>query len=314
MKVHTLKALMASSSQHDQQWCSRSARPYYRNSSCLTGHQLGRLKRFLGAGKPPSRRKADLWTTVARSPPAHDLPEYKWASELKQSFPQDDRRLARYNRAEFISSMDSRFRPLGPPRGQWLGTEHILDLLTMLKNSRLKGVLPAYPNSVNPDRSRWRRTYLNLLDNNPNWRRYIVVLNTAPWGLTGHHWVLIYVDRTKQTPGLEYYDAITPGGPKRSSIIADLWTQFKEWNKLGAFSGDGSALPVHVNQSVHQRGGTECGMFVLWYALKRIQGRTHHWVDQPSRINDQQCSELRRQYFLHAPPALARRSSKSRRR
>jgi len=294
----------------------------------MTQRQLSRLKRYTGGDKALSRRKSDLWDVVASADPLAGRPEYRWAGTIHDSLIPENDKLVKHSpgRSDFVDSIDERFRPLGPSgRNEWLSSNHIHDLLTMLKKSQFRGIYLTYPASV-ALKLLWPDTYLYPIGadrgrrsagqwarkqaeqrRNP-WKRYVVVLNLGTLDSGGSHWVLIYVDRTKQTPGLEYYDAMNPGGPAARSDAGRLWDQFRRWNQRGLFRP--SPLPERVNQTAHQRGGTECGMFVLWYVMVRIQGRSQAWADQPGRINDQRCIQLRREYFLHHPSS----SSRSRRR
>lgn len=123
-----------------------------------------------------------------------------------------------------------------------------------------------------------------------------MVHNTAPPFSLGYHWVAILIDRTKSTPGLEFYDSISKGEPSSESHIGRTWAQFKKWNDKKLFSE--KPLPVRVNTVKVQTQGVECGMFALRFLTQRLQGKTMAELDQRNAVNDSACAALRSKYFL----------------
>ena len=308
--------------QRSQQWCSIRAAPYFKGTSCLTQSQLNLLwRRGLEAKQIPykslpNRKKASLWDALEGTAlTSGSAPEYQWPYKSRLTLRPEERVAA-------VDRMDQRFRPAAPPAGQWLDSANIQDYLAMLVNSRYRGVYTtAYPSAAPSDSKLWPSTYLgpiglhrgkksanqyqktlDKLAKTP-WKRYIVVLNLGKLSKTsgggGSHWVVIYLDRTAKTPGLEYFDSMHPGGPLVTSPSGKLWYQFQQWNSQGLFGK--KPLPVKVNQHKAQKRGIECGMFVIWFVTNRVRGESMASLDKSGRATDESCAKLRHEYY-RAPP------------
>lgn len=207
------------------------------------------------------------------------------------------------------------FRPsIGARRGEWLGTEQIDAYLTMLtKYSTYRNIVAQFshnlPSLKTPEED-LRKKYLL----GGNWKHYIIITNTKRAGRgsgdAGEHWVVIYVNRTKSMPGLEYWDGARPGiPPAKDRELRKLWRYFCAWNgttetgerlSQGAkslFTTNGEPLPVHVNETKVQFENTECAMFAMYYVAERVKGRSMRQITRRSEIDDAKCSSLRKRMF-----------------
>jgi len=169
-------------------------------------------------------------------------------------------------------------------------------------SSYYKGIVyraPGGPPPANLPPTQYKRGLLvRGMRENDNWKRYIAIFNTTPVGKgAGSHWVVVYVDRTRKTPGLEYFDGMQPGAPRKNSPMGKVWDAFQKYNREGLFRDP--PLPVRVNSVTKQQEGTECVMFALWFITERLKGFTMDNIDRgpKHRIDDTECARLRHDYF-----------------
>jgi hypothetical protein len=182
---------------------------------------------------------------------------------------------------------------------EYVHSDFIENYLNTLKNnSRYKGILINKPGDIltgKVSEKTYRKRYLEVMRGNPNWKRIITIINTKIEGESGKHWVVIYVDRTKKTPGISYFDSFAK---PMNEDIKNTWDQFLSWNESTLFyqkvNTKGSPgrksdeeggrspsrgrsptkirdiLPFYINKNrkphKNQKEFVECGILALWYA------------------------------------------------
>jgi hypothetical protein len=127
-----------------------------------------------------------------------------------------------------------------------------------------------------------------------------VVFNLDRYFQPGSHWVSMFIDLDRKF--LFYFDsAATPLKPEIPRLIARIEQQAKE--DLGI------TLRVYNNGShAHQRGGTECGMYSIYFIITLLTGKSNHQGRRHSldsilklflkeRIPDTLMVQYRNEYF-----------------
>ncbi len=278
--------------------CTPRASAYYDGTTCLDNKALKLMCKGLGLrimSKPKSQKYQILKNTKnLRGHDSVDWPNIMITNVFKTE----------HDRTAMRNAHVRAFKPLAPAKNTWLASDQIYDYLRMLElYSYFKGILVQYPSGQLPKdytEHQYKHNYLRILKRNPNWLRYVVVMNTSPYTQNGSHWVVIYVDRTTKTPGLEYFDGMHPNGPGRNTLTGSTWNMFQKWNQEGKFR-KGNPLPVYINKVKKQRRGIECGMFVLWYVTNRLKSLSAKQLDNMKTVDDKFCSTLRNVYFRPNP-------------
>ena len=133
-----------------------------------------------------------------------------------------------------------------------------------------------------------------------SWRRtkkrfYGVVINF--WTkATGGHWVAFLADEDERT--LEFFDSMG----KKLSEYALVETHFEflfdalQSSRPGWKQLTGVGTPEDPQGLQHQRGSTECGLYVIWYLSSRLHG-TCRVVLNKTRFPDEAAHVLREVYF-----------------
>jgi len=98
----------------------------------------------------------------------------------------------------------------------------------------------------------------------------------------GFHWVTLYIDLKRKF--IYYFDSADNKIPTEVSAFVK---RIKEQTPLRELN----------NQSVqHQQGGTECGMYVLFFIVSMLQGRSPTYFNKKI-IRDNEVSKFRHIYF-----------------
>lgn len=98
----------------------------------------------------------------------------------------------------------------------------------------------------------------------------------------GFHWVTLYIDLKRKF--IYYFDS---ANNKIPSEVSELIKRIKEQTHLRELN----------NQSIqHQQGGTECGMYVLYFIISMLQGKSPTYFNRKI-IRDNEVFKFRRIYF-----------------
>jgi len=98
----------------------------------------------------------------------------------------------------------------------------------------------------------------------------------------GFHWVTLYIDLKRKF--IYYFDS---ANNKIPTEVSELIKRIKEQTPLEELN----------NQSIqHQQGGTECGMYVLFFVISMLKGRSPTYFNKKI-IRDNEVSKFRHLYF-----------------
>jgi hypothetical protein len=107
----------------------------------------------------------------------------------------------------------------------------------------------------------------------------------------GEHWVCIFVSKVGNAEGgitLEYFNSAGSAPPKR---ICELFKKQKYLLEM--------KYPVSIkyNRCQHQKGGSECGVYCLYFIKSRLEGTAFERFTNGSMISDEAMLIFRRYIF-----------------
>jgi hypothetical protein len=180
-------------------------------------------------------------------------------------------------------------------KNEWLSSIDISNVLEQYKstNSDFTYIGPSpidFDLKVDQDVCVWPELcQLNLKEQYDKGIRKIgIVFNLDPHDKGGSHWVALFIHFTEKY--IFYFDSCAPKKlPKEiTQLMSRLILQAKEMN---------ITLKRYVNTVPHQRGNTECGMYVLYFIICLLEN-----IKKPSdfykrRIPDEEVEMFRNIYF-----------------
>lgn len=107
-----------------------------------------------------------------------------------------------------------------------------------------------------------------------------IVFNKDKHTLPGSHWVAVFIDNSKKK--IEYFDSL---GKSPNKYINHFLQHFKDYN-------------VVINKVIHQKKGTNCGVYACYFIIQRLLGKTFDTINERI-IKDKMMSDYR--LFLFRP-------------
>ena len=119
--------------------------------------------------------------------------------------------------------------------------------------------------------------------------KFGIVFNLDKHDMPGSHWVAMYIDVKKR--GIYYFDSTGEAMPK---YLEQLVKSIKD-------QGHRSYINFHFQQNhpkEHQKGGTECGIYVLYFIVNMIHtGNFKKFNSKNTTIPDNMMKNLRNHFF-----------------
>lgn len=177
----------------------------------------------------------------------------------------------------------------------WLDNYNIIHVMKQYEEAfpwfQFLGVFPIDFSAPDPYTAKQKCLYNELCDLNLNQsydkgiRGIGVVFNLDPHFKGGSHWVGLYINlKNKQKPIVSYFDSY---GYKTPPLIARLMRSFKLQIKR---------CELGFNARRFQYGGSECGMFSMYFIVCMIKGISFRDFCKDS-VNDSMMLELRKIFF-----------------
>ena len=173
----------------------------------------------------------------------------------------------------------------------WLDTNNINDVMKQYENKyntfAYLGTVPSdcpediYCELTNVD-------YLKL--KKKNIKKIGIIYNLDKHNQGGSHWVALFIDQTNNIPTIEYYDSY---GTMPNNLIKKYIHSIKDnYNK--------NNINCHCiyNDRRHQYGGSECGMFSMFYIINRLNGISMDDITK-EKIKDKEMEELRYKLYIY---------------
>jgi hypothetical protein len=119
-------------------------------------------------------------------------------------------------------------------------------------------------------------------------RKFGIVFNLSHHNEKGSHWVSLFTDLNKKF--VFYFDSCGDKIPKEiDELVKKIVSQSKE---IGIQLTEDSSYKF-----VHQKGGTECGMYALYFIINLIEGLKTKEYFKTYRIPDKEVESFRHFYF-----------------
>lgn len=119
-------------------------------------------------------------------------------------------------------------------------------------------------------------------------RKFGIVFNLSPHNEKGSHWVSLFIDLNKKF--LFYFDSCGDKMPKEINELIDRI--LKQCNEMGIKLSSENSYNF-----VHQQGGTECGMYSLYFIINLIEEIKSKEYFKTHRIPDKEVESFRHFYF-----------------
>jgi hypothetical protein len=119
-------------------------------------------------------------------------------------------------------------------------------------------------------------------------RKFGIVFNLSPSDTPGTHWVSLFIDLNKQF--VFYFDSCGDKIPKEiDALVKRIISQSKE---LGIILKEENSYKVD-----HQQGGTECGMYALYFIINLLEEIKSPSFFKKKGITDKEMESFRHFYF-----------------
>ncbi len=119
-------------------------------------------------------------------------------------------------------------------------------------------------------------------------QRFASVFNTDPHNKPGMHWISLFVDVPRKT--IMYFDSAKNNYPPNIQKLVET------------IQGQGKSMGINFrylkNETTHQRGGSECGMYSIHFIVEMLE-RAEHAINKFMHevIPDRAMEEKRQEYF-----------------
>lgn len=250
------------------------------------------------------KTKAGLLKTVKEA--LDDLPEETWVEpEVRPKNPYLRSMLSRHQKLKQKHSLVEKisrdyFKPVLMDDNfdnSWLHTTEIKDAIV---NSTRRNRSFAFLGVVKPtenDTQHLKKTLAKMRGK----KVYGVVWNTSARD-EGEHWVsALFYPKQKV---VEYFDSMGNDPPEQlSRQMKNLATSSEGFNE--------DNWDFHTNTVKHQKGGSQCGMYSIWFIIQRVVEKRSFTDICETVTPDKQVCKLRSHYFSR-PHKLVRKVMKQR--
>ena len=119
-------------------------------------------------------------------------------------------------------------------------------------------------------------------------RQIGIVFNLDKSHQSGSHWTAMYVNLNSDKEEVSYFDSTGSRPPIEMKVLMNrLQSQFEDM---------GSKPEMLISRYEHQKGNSECGIYVMNYILERVTGKTLTDINN-NRIKDKTMNEFRDIFF-----------------
>lgn len=174
------------------------------------------------------------------------------------------------------------FKPVGPKGiNKWLTTSDINNIMLqysqLYKNTfNFLGVHPSDFNKINKFNWNTIKAYKKYMG---------IVLNTDTHNKSGQHWLSIFIDNKNLI--IDYFDSL---GNLPNKHIKDFLKNFKLYK-------------INFNKIVHQKAGSQCGIYSCFFLIKRLEGYTLNQINEGIKADgdaDKKMKEERKKLFYNS--------------
>lgn len=180
------------------------------------------------------------------------------------------------------------FKPQGPKKtNEWLNTLHINEVFTqyekVYKEFKFMGANPRDFDKL-PETGIPNMKLDKLYDSGIT--KLGFVFNLDKHNQTGSHWVSMYADL--KNGNIYYIDSV---GHHPMSEFKKLMERIADFCK-----SKGKKIDMRYNQTQHQYGNSECGVYSISFILRLLDGETFDEIEKVP-ISDEEIQQCRATYF-----------------
>jgi hypothetical protein len=190
------------------------------------------------------------------------------------------------NEKKFSDEIRNAFKPKGPPgKYEWLSS---LDIKKVMDQYMKK-----YPDFyfIGPVPIDFEFFYdelanINLKTLSKKGKRIGVVFNTDPSYKSGQHWISLFLDLKNKT--LCFFDSAADEPPKEvQKLMKKIISNAKK---------HGVKLQLVINNKVHQKKDSECGVYSIYHIISRLEGKSCSYIYN-NIIGDEKMNSFRKKFF-----------------
>ena len=149
---------------------------------------------------------------------------------------------------------------------------------------------------VRPNAAGRREAVFNLVKGSEKRKYSVCVCNTTS-RVDGSHWVVVAINTVTKT--VEYWDPMGGGSPSSRSPVGKLLLSiFKSLDR----TPERGKYRLQSSHTCHQRGGTECGVYAVWYVTRRVLLGMSMEELNARRVPDAEMRRWRNVFFQPRPP------------
>lgn len=180
------------------------------------------------------------------------------------------------------------FKPKGPKKtNEWLNTLHINTVFAqyerVYKDFKFMGANPRDFDKL-PETGIPNMKLDKLFDNGIT--RLGFVFNLDKHNQSGSHWVSLFADLKKGQ--IYYIDSVGEAPLNEFKVLMERLADFCRKHNV--------TVDMRYNQTQHQYGNTECGVYSISFILRLLDGETFDDIEKIP-INDEEIQECRATYF-----------------
>jgi hypothetical protein len=210
-----------------------------------------------------------------------------------------------------ISNYKNQFRPEKPDDwnkqpNKWLNTYNILNVMNQYQdkynNFKFIGVFPIdFRTKIGNQCVSPEMCAINIKDLIKNKITKLgFVFNLDKHWQSGSHWTSLYINLNKNNKnyGAYYYDSV--GNKPPPEIYDFINIVKKQINNLYSNKNNKSnpKFIFHYNNIEHQKGGSECGMFSLYFLDKCLKNISFNRFINNKKLNDDLVFQYRNKFYV----------------
>lgn len=187
---------------------------------------------------------------------------------------------------DFDKTIKKNFKPKGPNgKNEWLSSVDIYDVMEqyMIKYPEFLFFGPV-PIDFSDLSNAISRIQLKKLKNKKS--KIGIVFNTDPSYKSGEHWISMFIDLKNGT--ICFFDSVGDEPPKEVKKLMNKL--IKQARSIGI------KLKPIVNDTQHQRGNNECGVYSLYFIISRLMGKSCDYLNKKV-VHDKEMNTYRKKFF-----------------
>lgn len=116
-----------------------------------------------------------------------------------------------------------------------------------------------------------------------------MVYNTGKSWTSGEHWFACFIDLRRKTCSFEHYDSYAS---KPKMEIYNLYERVKKQLK----NGNNMDVKFNMNKVAQQRDFYSCGIYSMFYIIKRLEGKTLSQIDR-MKLDTPKMQKLKKEWY-----------------